>query len=66
MMVTDPVCQMEMEKENVKFISEYRGQIYYFDSEHCKQVFDDSPDEYVGMIPEKVYGDHGVRFDGSE
>lgn len=66
MMVTDPVCLMEINKDEVKFVSEYRGQTYYFDSERCKQEFDDSPDEFVGTIPEKVYGDHGERFDGSE
>ncbi|MCE5313777.1 MAG: YHS domain-containing protein [Armatimonadota bacterium] len=66
MMVTDPVCMMEIRKEDVKFTSEYRGQTYYFESDHCRRVFEDNPDEYVGVIPEKVYGDHGRRFDGSE
>ena len=58
-MVTDPVCLKELDEDEIKAESEYRGQTYYFHDERCREVFESNPDEYVGVIPEKAYGDHG-------
>lgn len=61
-MVTDPVCFTELDEQKARLSAEFRGQKYYFDSEHCREVFERDPTEYVGNITEKVYGNHGSRF----
>ena len=45
-MVTDAVCGTDLEKQNAWGRSEYRGETYYFCSQHCKMEFDDNPDAY--------------------
>ncbi|MCR4274694.1 MAG: YHS domain-containing protein [Candidatus Campbellbacteria bacterium] len=41
----DPVCGMKSTSD--LFESDYRGKIYYFCSEHCKNQFDGNPSTYV-------------------
>lgn len=60
-MVTDPVCLSMVDERTAAEKSEHRGQTYCFDSERCRRVFESDPDQYVGAIPEKVFGDHGRR-----
>lgn len=45
--MTDPVCKMEINREDAEASSEYNGQTYYFCSEECKESFDKRPDKYV-------------------
>jgi YHS domain-containing protein len=66
MKVVDPVCKMELEKENTKFMTEYMGQMYYFDSEACLLEFEDDPEEYAEVIAGRIYRQYGERLDGSE
>jgi len=66
MKVVDPVCKMELEKENTKFMTEYMGQMYYFDSEACLHEFEDDPEEYAEVIAGRIYRQYGERLDGSE
>lgn len=66
MKVLDMVCGMELEKENTKFVSEFMGQLYYFDSLACQREFDDDPEAYAAVTAGRMYGDHGERLDGSE
>lgn len=66
MKVVDPVCRMEIDKESTKFVSEYMGQLYYFESEICQREFDEDPEAYAEVIAGKIYGEHGERLDGSE
>lgn len=66
MIVVDPVCGMELNQEDVRYVTEYRGQTYYFDSAECQQLFEEDPNAYAGGIPEKIYDLHGQRVDGSE
>ena len=40
MSVKDPICGMELDPKEAAGTSEYRGQMYYFCSEHCKKAFD--------------------------
>ncbi len=42
--LTDPVCHMQATNNITK---EYRGQTYGFCSEHCKQQFEQNPDQYA-------------------
>ncbi len=46
-MAIDPVCSMEIEERTAEFTSEYDGRTYYFCSEHCKEEFENDPEEYV-------------------
>lgn len=46
----DPVCGVEVsvsKAEKLKRKSAYRGKIYYFSSDECKQQFDKNPERYV-------------------
>jgi YHS domain-containing protein len=66
MMVLDPVCRMELEKESTKYASEFMGHIYYFDSMNCMHEFEDEPEAFAELIPSRMYDEHGERLDGSE
>jgi len=66
MMVLDPVCRMELDKESTRFASEYMGHIYYFDSKTCMHEFEDDPEAYAEVIARRMYDEYGERLDGSE
>ncbi len=66
MQVVDPVCRVELASEDTKFISEYQGRTFYFDSEECLREFESNPEVFSGAIREKVYDEHMDRLDGSE
>ncbi len=53
MKVTDPVCNMSIEKDEARGKSEYKGDIYYFCSQICKEKFDKNPESYAGKKDEK-------------
>lgn len=42
----DPICQMEVNVDQAKFISEFEGQMVYFCCAGCKQKFDAEPLAY--------------------
>jgi len=44
---TDPVCGMEVNKEETAATTEYKGQTYYFCAPGCKQMFDRDPEAYL-------------------
>lgn len=48
MTIKDPVCGMEIESANAAGTAEYEGQTYSFCSEHCRQKFLGSPEQYAG------------------
>lgn len=41
-MTKDPVCKMEVDEKESKFITTYKGRNYYFCSKACKEKFDNS------------------------
>jgi YHS domain-containing protein len=43
--VADPVCGMKIEPG--VFSTKYKGKIYYFCSDYCKQQFDIEPGQYI-------------------
>ncbi len=47
MAVTDPVCGMEIEKEDAVATSDFKGTTYYFCSRDCKEEFDSAPEDYA-------------------
>jgi Cu+-exporting ATPase len=48
MKITDPVCKMTIEEEDVAATSSYKGKAYRFCSSHCKESFDSNPESYLG------------------
>ncbi len=50
-MVTDPVCKMQLEPDEVTAKTEYSGATYYFCSEQCKSAFSTEPQKYVNPPP---------------
>lgn len=58
-MVTDPVCLKQIDEQKTQEKAEYRGQTYFFDSQRCRQVFEQDPDQYAGELAEVIYGDQG-------
>lgn len=46
-MAFDPVCNMQVDPDNAKWVSEHKGTKYYFCDEDCKEVFEKAPDMWV-------------------
>jgi YHS domain-containing protein len=47
MMVTDPVCKMQIDENKAAGKSEYHGKTYYFCAQNCKTTFDANPQQYA-------------------
>ncbi len=45
--VKDPVCGVEIDKDEAVATSEHMGQTYYFCSVACKESFEKEPMKYV-------------------
>jgi len=45
----DPVCGMEVEVANARWIGEHDGETYYFCAPGCKAAFEKAPAEYAGV-----------------
>jgi YHS domain-containing protein len=44
---TDPVCNMEVTKENAACSYEHKGKTYYFCAESCRDSFATQPDQFL-------------------
>jgi Cu+-exporting ATPase len=51
----DPVCGMDIERDDAAAQSDFQGKTYYFCSNDCKQKFDKNPQTYV-TSPQKGAG----------
>ena len=47
LMVTDPVCKMQIDESTAAGKSEYQGKTYYFCAQSCKTKFDANPQPYA-------------------
>lgn len=45
--VTDPVCNMRINKSDAVAVVEHEGATYYFCSQDCADSFQASPEDYV-------------------
>ncbi|NMB69427.1 MAG: YHS domain-containing protein [Chloroflexi bacterium] len=43
----DPVCKMDVEVETAKYVSEYKGEKYYFCSAGCQKEFEENPTRFI-------------------
>ncbi len=46
-MTKDPVCGMDVNENQAKAKADYEGRTFYFCSEHCKQKFEKTPQQYI-------------------
>ena len=46
-MAIDPICKMKVDEKKAAATSEHMGQIYYFCSKMCKEVFDKDPHKFI-------------------
>ena len=54
--VIDPICGMELNREEVNEQAEYGGRVYYFCSANCRNQFDVDPLQHTSE-GERVTGD---------
>ena len=47
-MAIDPVCKMEVDENTAEFVTEYKGNRYYFCAPGCKKAFEENPEKYIG------------------
>jgi len=59
-MPIDPVCGMEVEEKEAAGSSTYKGVVYYFCSQHCKEEFDKDPEKYLKEKPEITLTDRST------
>lgn len=57
--VKDPVCGMEIEKDQAAATVEYQGQVYYFCAPGCKKAFEENPEKYIRRSEGKEHPSHG-------
>ena len=43
----DPVCGMEVKRQNAAAATEYQGQMFFFCRVECKNQFDQNPERYA-------------------
>ena len=55
--VIDPVCLKRLDERETAEKSEFRGQTYYFHNDRCRDLFEQTPADFAGKIPQIVYGD---------
>jgi YHS domain-containing protein len=46
-MAVDPICKMDVDEKNARWVSEYKGKKYYFCAPGCKKAFDEDPAKYA-------------------
>lgn len=49
-MVTDPVCDMQVDEANSTIMADYKGKTYHFCSEECREVFETNPEPYAQKV----------------
>ena len=52
LVAVDPVCEMLVEPEGA-ITQEYDGQTYYFCEPVCRDTFDDEPERWARLSPER-------------
>ncbi len=46
-MTKDPVCNMDVDENNAKYVTEYKGKKYFFCAPGCKAMFDRDPEKFL-------------------
>lgn len=48
----DPVCGMEVSHLSAVADFEYKGKMYYFCADICKDAFKENPEKYLNHLPQ--------------
>ena len=48
-MATDPVCYTNVDEENTRFETEYKGERYWFCTAFCMRKFEENPEKYAKL-----------------
>lgn len=48
-MAKDPVCNMDVDETKAAAKSEFKGNVYYFCSQICKEKFVKEPEKYIAQ-----------------
>ena len=51
----DPVCGMTVDPSSAAGSYEYKGQTYYFCSQHCLHKFREAPEQFLGGGPSTAH-----------
>ena len=46
-MAKDPVCNMDVDEKNAKYVSEYKGKKYFFCAPGCQAMFERDPEKFI-------------------
>ncbi len=46
-MEIDPVCRMEVDPEQAAAKTKYKGKVYHFCAQGCKEDFEKDPEKYT-------------------
>ena len=49
-MAVDPICKMDVDEKSAKWVSEYKGNKYYFCAPGCKKQFEENPEKYTEKL----------------
>ena len=60
-LVRDPVCGMRIEPEYAADVDFYKGKIFYFCAQSCKQEFNNDPEKYFSANFGKDYKNEQSR-----
>lgn len=44
-MAIDPVCKMEVDESKAEWMTEHKGEKYYFCAPGCKKAFEENPEK---------------------
>jgi YHS domain-containing protein len=49
-MITDPVCGIRVDDNDLQHQARYGGQTYSFCSQQCKNEFEENPELYANLV----------------
>lgn len=64
-MAKDPVCGMEVDEDRAKHRYQYKGKLFYFCTERCKESFEQEPEKYLKALDEEMTDRRKVAIVGT-
>jgi L-lactate dehydrogenase len=64
-MKKDPVCGMELDEDDAKFTSEYKGRTYHFCTSRCKDSFEEDPEKYLQLAEGSIIAERKIAVVGT-
>lgn len=64
-MSKDPVCGMDLDEDEAKFTSKYKGRTYHFCTSRCKASFDEDPEKYLQIAEGNIIAERKIAVVGT-